>query len=120
MMSAYEIEREPEFNSSEQLSFLLTLQEIHRILELTTGFENAVLRVLNLLAERHQLQNSQLSMLDERTQEIRVLAAVGVSGRARSMGRYQLGEGITGQVVKSGKPAGCAGTVASESNGDCR
>jgi Nif-specific regulatory protein len=104
MMPAYEIERELEFNSSEQLSFLLTLQEIHRILELTTGFENVVLRVLNLLAERHQLQNSQLSMLDERTQEIRVMVAVGVSGRARSMGRYQLGEGITGQVVKSGKP----------------
>ena len=102
MMTAYEIEREPDYDFSGQLSFLLTLQEIHRILDLTVGFDNAVLRVLNILSERHQLQQSQLSIFEERTQEIRVIAAVGISGRARAMGRYQLGEGITGQVVKSG------------------
>jgi Nif-specific regulatory protein len=103
MTTAYETELAVDHDLSGQLAFLLTLQEINRILDLTLGFDNAVLRVLNLLAERHQLQQSQLSLFDERTQEIRVIAAVGISGRARSMGRYQLGEGITGQVVKSGK-----------------
>ncbi len=103
MTTAYEFERITDYDFSGQVSFLLTLQEIHRILDLTLGFENAVMRVLNVLAERHQLQQSQLSLLDERSQEIRIIAAVGISGRARSMGRYQLGEGITGQVVKSGK-----------------
>jgi Nif-specific regulatory protein len=88
----------------DNLPFLLSLQEIHRILEHSFQFDAAVTRVLTLLAERHNLQQSQLSLLDERTQEIRVTAAVGISGRARAQGRYQLGEGITGRVVQSGKP----------------
>ncbi|HEX4951401.1 MAG TPA: sigma 54-interacting transcriptional regulator [Blastocatellia bacterium] len=92
------------FSYADHLPYLISLQEIHRLLDRSFQFEDAVARVLTLLEERHNLQQSQLSLLDERTQEIRVTAAIGISSRARAQGRYQLGEGITGRVVQSGKP----------------
>ncbi len=83
---------------------LKTLQEIHRILDLSLAPEEAIARVFTLLGERHKFQQCMLSLLNERTREIRVTVAVGVSERARTLGRYQMGEGITGRVVMSGRP----------------
>lgn len=81
-----------------------TLQEIHRLLDLVSPLEEAIARVFTLLAERHKYQQCMLSLLNERTREIRVAVAVGVSERTRALGRYQMGEGITGRVVLSGRP----------------
>ncbi len=83
---------------------LRTLQEVHRLLDQTVNVEDAISRVFVLLDERHKLQQCMLSLLDDRTREIRVTVAVGVSGRGREQARYRLGEGITGRVVLSGKP----------------
>jgi Nif-specific regulatory protein len=81
-----------------------TLQEIYQILDRSAVIDEAALRALHLLGERHKLQPCFLSQFDERTREIRVAVAVGVSGRARAQGRYRIGEGITGAVVESGRP----------------
>jgi Nif-specific regulatory protein len=83
---------------------LKTLQEAHRLLDQSLNLEDAITRVFMLLDERHKLQSCMLSLLDEQTREVRVAVAVGVSGRGRAQGRYQLGEGITGRVVMSGRP----------------
>jgi Nif-specific regulatory protein len=83
---------------------LKTLQEAHRILDQALNLQDAITRVFMLLDERHKLQSCMLSLLDEPTREVRVAVAVGVSGRGRAQGRYQLGEGITGRVVMSGRP----------------
>jgi len=104
MRTAFHLETPLIQSFNDHLSYLISLQEIHRLLDRSFQFEDAVTRVLTLLEERHNLQQSQLSLLDERTQEIRVAAAIGISGRARAQGRYLLGEGITGRVVQAGKP----------------
>ncbi len=104
MRTAFQVEPSLLHSFTDNLPYLLSLQEIHRILDHSFHFEDAITRVLTFLEERHHLQQSQLSLLDERTQEIRVTAAIGISGRARAQGRYQLGEGITGRVVQFGKP----------------
>ncbi len=97
--------REDSFISFEQeLARLKTLQEAHRLLDQALNLEDAITRVFMLLDERHKLQSCMLSLLDEQTREVRVSVAVGVSGRGRAQGRYQLGEGITGRVVMSGRP----------------
>ena len=104
MRTAFQMETSLTPVYAEHVTYLVSLQEIYRLLDQSFQFEDAVTRVLALLAERHNLQQAQLSWLDERAQEIRVTAAIGISGRARAQGRYQLGEGITGRVVQSGKP----------------
>jgi Nif-specific regulatory protein len=97
--------REEAINSSEIGSARLkTLQEAYRLLDQSLNLKDAITRVFMLLDERHKLQSCMLSLLDEQTREVRVAVAVGVSGRGRSQGRYQLGEGITGRVVMSGRP----------------
>jgi Nif-specific regulatory protein len=83
---------------------LRTLLEVHRVLDQALRVEDAVSRVFVMLDERHRLQQCMLSLLDERTREVRVAVAVGVSGRGRAQGRYRLGEGITGRVVHTGRP----------------
>jgi Nif-specific regulatory protein len=80
------------------------LHEVQALLEEVRDFEEAIARVFALLDERHRLQQCTLSLLDARTREIRVVVATGVSGRGREMGRYQVGEGITGRVVASSRP----------------
>jgi Nif-specific regulatory protein len=82
-----------------------SLHEVQALLDQATDFEDGIARVFGLLDERHRLQQCMLSLLDARTREIRVAVAMGVSGRARQQGRYQLGEGITGRVVESARPA---------------
>ena len=95
-----EISTSTEFESAR----LKTLLEAHRLLDQALNLEDAITRVFMLLDERHKLQSCMLSLLDEQTREVRVAVALGVSGRGRAQGRYQLGEGITGRVVMSGRP----------------
>src|SRR5262245_29739547 len=83
---------------------LKTLQEAYRLLDQSLNLKDAITRVFILLGERHKLQLCMLSLLDEQTREVRLEVAIGVSGRGRAQGRYQLGEGITGRVVHSGRP----------------
>ncbi len=86
-----------------ELARLKTLQEVHRLLDQDLVPEEAIARVFTLLAERHKFQQCMLSLLNERTREIRLTVAVGISERTRMLGRYQMGEGITGRVVMSGR-----------------
>ncbi len=90
----------PEFESAK----MKTLLEVYRLLDQALNVEDAITRVFMLLDERFKLQSCMLSLLDEHTREVRVAVALGVSGRGRAQGRYQLGEGITGRVVLTGRP----------------
>jgi Nif-specific regulatory protein len=85
-------------------SILPTLLEMHAILDQEPVLDDAVSRIFGVLDERFKLKQSMLSLMDEQTREVRVVLAVGISARGRSLGRYRLGEGITGRVVLSGAP----------------
>jgi Nif-specific regulatory protein len=60
-------------------------------------------RVLDTLKRRHGLIRGAVTLLDAKTQEIRVEVSSGLSDAGR-LARYRLGEGITGRVVETGKP----------------
>ncbi len=81
-----------------------TLHEVYSLLDRTGEFEEAVTRILLLLNERHRLGPCFLSLVTEDASETRTEFAVGVSGRARSLARYRIGEGITGRVIETGVP----------------
>ena len=61
-------------------------------------------RVLELMAEHLGILKGAITLLDRRTQELMIDIAHGLSPAQKQRGRYQLGEGITGQVVQSGEP----------------
>src|SRR5262249_44029345 len=60
-------------------------------------------KVLDILNQRHDVVRGAVTLLDSRTQEIRVDVSSGLSDAGR-FARYRLGEGITGRVVETGKP----------------
>src|SRR5215813_13906668 len=60
-------------------------------------------RVLEILKRHHGVVRGAVTLLDAKTQEIRVEVSSGLSDAGR-LARYRLGEGITGRVVETGKP----------------
>jgi Nif-specific regulatory protein len=63
----------------------------------------AFAQVLEVLKRQHDMVRGTVSLLDAKTREIHVEIS-SESSNAGSLARYRLGEGITGRVVKSGKP----------------
>jgi Nif-specific regulatory protein len=86
-----------------EVARLKTLQEIYHLLDQDAVLEDAISRVFSLLAERCKLQPCLLSLVDDQMREARVVVGVGLSARKRALGRYRLGEGITGRVILSGR-----------------
>jgi Nif-specific regulatory protein len=80
---------------------LSTLLEVSQALSGTLNLKASLQRVLGILARHHGAIRGMVTVL--RDGELQVEAADGFEDRARSV-RYRVGEGITGQVVESGKP----------------
>lgn len=60
--------------------------------------------MLEALSTHMDLKHATLTLLNRKTGEILIEAAHGLSVQQARLGRYQLGEGATGQVALSGKP----------------
>ena len=80
---------------------LSTLLEINQALSGTLNLKAGMQRVLAILIRHHGVVHGMVTLL--RDGELHVEAAEGFDDRARAV-RFRLGEGITGQVVQSGKP----------------
>jgi Nif-specific regulatory protein len=81
---------------------LTTLLDVSQALSGTLNLKASLHRVLETLTAQYGTVRGLVSLLDE-AGELRVEAADGIGDAARPV-RYQLGEGITGRVVESGKP----------------
>ncbi len=82
---------------------LTTLVEISQALSGTLDQKAALHRVLEILENHHGFVSSAVTLLRSDSREIYIEAACGLTPEGRRA-RYQLGEGITGTVVESGKP----------------
>jgi len=80
---------------------LSTLLEVSQALSGTLNLKASMQRVLGILVRHHGVVRGMVTLL--RDNELHVEATEGFEDRARSV-RYRVGEGITGQVVQSGKP----------------
>ncbi len=87
------------------VSELSLLFEVSRALDQSLDLKQIVNPVLETLARHLDLRHATLTLLNRKTGEILIEYAHGLSAQQASMGRYQLGEGVTGRVVESGKPA---------------
>ena len=82
---------------------LSTLLEVSQALLAARELKTGLIRVLEILGDHHGAVRSTVVLLDERTGDVAVEASAGAIDRDKPV-RYRLGEGITGEVVQSGKP----------------
>ena len=83
---------------------ILLLQEISTILDKSTDERSICEPVLNTLGRRLSILRGSITLLNQVTGEIAIEAAYGLSEAQKKKGRYKIGEGITGTVLKEGQP----------------
>jgi Nif-specific regulatory protein len=84
---------------------LTLLFEISQALERSMDLRDVVGPILDAMARNIGILRGTITLLNRDTGEIFIEAAHGLSSKQRERGRYQLGEGITGRVVQTGRPA---------------
>jgi Nif-specific regulatory protein len=80
------------------------LYEITRAIHVTLDLRKSLYKVLDLLSDHLGMNRGSITLLNPDTSEIHVEVAHGISPAEHTRGRYKLGEGITGRVIKSGRP----------------
>jgi Nif-specific regulatory protein len=84
---------------------LLLLFEISHTLDRSLDLRDVVGPVLELIARHMGMLRGTLTLLNRKSGEIFIEAAHGLSETQKIRGRYRPGEGVIGQVVKTGAPA---------------
>ncbi len=84
----------------DQITCLYEISQALNALDLKTSLQ----KVLETLAQYMGMKRGTITVLDYATGEIQIEVAHGLSAEARRRGRYRLGEGITGEVVATGRP----------------
>jgi Nif-specific regulatory protein len=87
-----------------EVTELSLLFEIGQLLDQTMELRDVVNPVLKAIAKGTGMVRGALTLLDRDTGELVIEASHGHSTGEQDRGRYQLGEGVTGNVVRSGRP----------------
>ena len=82
---------------------LSLLFDISMTLDESLDMKEVISPVLRLIAEHMGMLRGTINLLNRETREISIEAAYGLSNSQQKRGKYRLGEGITGQVVQSGR-----------------
>jgi Nif-specific regulatory protein len=92
---------QPDATAGRDARRLSTLLEVSQALSGTLNLKSSMQRVLQILIRHHGVVRGMVTLLREG--ELQVEAIEGFDDRARGVS-FKVGEGITGQVVQSGKP----------------
>ncbi|MFA6291394.1 MAG: sigma 54-interacting transcriptional regulator [Victivallales bacterium] len=88
-----------------ELKKLQLMLDISQSLQQGLELKQVALPVLEKMSRHMGMLRGTITILNRETGQLEIDQAFGLSTEERSRGRYQLGEGVTGQVVKSGEPA---------------
>ncbi len=80
------------------------LFEISQALDRSIDLRDVVKPLLKVLAAHLDIMRGALTLLNRETGEICIDESYGLSAIQHSRGKYRLGEGVTGHVVKTGQP----------------
>ena len=80
------------------------LYEISKAIHVSLDLRKSLYKVLDLLSEHLGMKRGSITLLNPETNRIHIEVAHGISSSAKSKGRYNLGEGITGRVIETGRP----------------
>src|SRR6187200_1886018 len=83
-----------------ELSILI---DIGLILSATLELREAFGKMMQIISDKLNMHRGALVMLDESTGRLRTEAAVGLTPEEIDRGKYAVGEGITGNVVATGR-----------------
>ncbi|HYE18532.1 MAG TPA: GAF domain-containing protein, partial [Tepidisphaeraceae bacterium] len=83
---------------------LSILTEIGQILSSTLELRDTFGRMMQIISDKLNMRRGTLVLLDEGSGRLRTEAAVGLTPDEMDRGKYALGEGITGNVVATGRP----------------
>src|SRR3954469_23602681 len=82
---------------------LSVLMEIGQLLSSTLELREAFAKMMQIISEKLDMRRGQLVLLDESAGRLRTEAATGMTPDEIDRGKYALGEGITGNVVATGR-----------------
>ncbi len=83
---------------------LITLLEVSKALGSTMGLERKLASAMKILSEFMDMKRGTVTLLDRDTMEMRIVAAHGLTMEEIRRGKYRIGEGIVGKVLKTGFP----------------
>ncbi|MCX6350196.1 MAG: sigma 54-interacting transcriptional regulator [Candidatus Aureabacteria bacterium] len=84
---------------------LRLLFEVSQILDRSMDLNEVAVPMLKAMADHMGMLRGTLTLLNRGSGEISIEAAYGLSASQQERGRYRVGEGVTGKVVQSGRPA---------------
>ncbi len=80
------------------------LYEISKALNESLNLRKSLYKVLDILSNSMDMVRGTVTILNPLRNEISIEVAHGMSKVAMERGKYQVGEGITGRVIQTGKP----------------
>src|SRR5271168_4252999 len=94
------IPQAPRISADQELAILM---EIGRLLSSTLDLRESFQKMMQIISEKLDMRRGALVLLDESTGRLRTEAAVGLTPEEIERAKYALGEGITGNVVATGR-----------------
>jgi len=82
---------------------LAILTSIGQILSSTLELRDAFGKMMQIISDKLNMHRGALVLLDESTGRLRTEAAVGLTAEEIDRGKYAVGEGVTGNVVATGR-----------------
>jgi Nif-specific regulatory protein len=89
--------------TAERLENITLLYEISKALNEHLDLKRSLYRVLDILSSSMDMVRGTITLLDPVRNEIHIEVAHGITRSAIERVRYKLGEGVTGQVIETGK-----------------
>ena len=86
---------------SDNLSLLFQVSEV---VAKSSDLEEAVLQVMDEMAKKFGILQAFLTVLNRNSSKIYIEVAYGLTQEQKERGEYKIGEGIIGEVVKTGEP----------------
>jgi len=83
---------------------LSALLDVSMILSSSFKLEENLLNAMKTLSDQLDMNLGTVTLLDRKTGELRIAVAYGLTKEQIARGKYRIGEGIVGRVVKSGSP----------------
>ena len=87
----------------EDHSSISLLAEVSRTITNEDDINKVLRLVLFIMSEHMDMLRGMITILNRDTREIVINESFGLTGEEKERGRYRIGEGIIGQVVKTGK-----------------
>jgi Nif-specific regulatory protein len=90
--------------NSVDIEDLTCLYEITKELASSLDLNDCLEKTMKILATMKEMENGTVTIVNPITGKLEIEVAHGLSTEGRRLGKYKIGEGITGRVVASGEP----------------